>query len=835
MTVSAQEGQYPTTVREWEHLLTRALLRADGMVSDPIRSFEITPETLAQHCGLGPEHAHSAEAAFRQALKADPYLHWSLQNGTARAPSNQVPNCMAMLAMSLLVDSLLDGTYSGNNQYREKLAQWLGINRSFTNLSGIAKMWIGLVGWLEERITAGEPYKALILPEAPQSWTHIGYTRYLSFPTKRDVALLKKVIEKQPKAAEDALTLVVILDGLMGSALVSYGMQAAFQDFRTALRGGGVSADHRFWRLVLRARALAGHVDAPAATLRMDFDEDGERHYRLTTVGSCDAWCPADIGDAAANCHLQASPNLGPAARRGILFFRSSGLATWTASSEPPVGIGPFHVAIADRHLRLASGALATFRKSGTWHVTAETVAASTLYDILRRTGLASSKSSVRTIALADGVHVGRAWLGLPRYLPVVEGVESEISVVRAGGGSSSLNCTGGVLTANGPIEGDFAIGDKTGRWSRRASFVPQAAVHAQLDGAAYRLEEQREWLMRPGSPAQACADNLSWEEEPYRFQDMIEAVYASARSGISEGDLVGLIARAAGARTWDMLRTLQESRVLATRLRERWRGRTFTLCPPTLSDIDLGGAPGVLVSGAMPSRLEADFRQTVEMHGGRPFRRIETGSLAPPLLGSAGISALTLSRALGWTAAPLPVLPSGSAANMLVETSVIGENYELKSEWDWALGRFRVGCVAPGPVSLMRLAHPAGRDHDIYRVIGARRRAFNSRFAAIIDAHQQASQPLFRLGEAGLERIAAEGALPLEVAWALRVRVLANGGASEAGWAYPASGRDIGWLRNLLPGIIEGACADPADPALSYRRGRGARRPLWSAGGIAA
>lgn len=239
MTDSAQESQYPTTLQEWEHLLTRALLRADRMVSDPIRSFEITPETLAQHCGLGPEHARGAEAAFRRALKADPYLHWSLQNGTARTPSTEVPNCMAILAMSLLVDSLLDGTYSGSNQYREKLAQWLGDGRSFMNLSGIASMWIELVGWLDERIAAGEPFRALILPDAPRSWTHIGYTRYLSFPTKRDVALLRKIIEKNPKAADDASILVCSSTGSWNPRRSLTACGRPFRIFARRLEGTG--------------------------------------------------------------------------------------------------------------------------------------------------------------------------------------------------------------------------------------------------------------------------------------------------------------------------------------------------------------------------------------------------------------------------------------------------------------------------------------------------------------------------------------------------------------------------------------------------------------------
>jgi hypothetical protein len=315
----------------------------------------------------------------------------------------------------------------------------------------------------------------------------------------------------------------------------------------------------------------------------------------------------------------------------------------------------------------------------------------------------------------------------------------------------------------------------------------------------------------------------------------MLEAVYASARSGITEGDLVGLIARSANGRTWDMLRTLQESTTVEARLRERWRGRTFTLGKPTLIEIHIGGEPGVLVSGAIPSRLEDDFRQTVGLQGGRPFRRLSLASFSPPLLGAAAVSAEAIAAALGWRVVPPPVLPSGTSSNRLIETSVLGDSYAVASEWDWAAGRFRVGGVPAGPVSLVRLVHPGGRDHDIYRVTGARRRSFNSRHAAILDAHQQAGRPLFRLAEGGLARISAEGALPLEIARALRVRALANGGVSDGGWNYMAERRDIAWLRGMLPGIIAGVAPPAADPALTYRRGRGARRPIWNEGGVAA
>ena len=66
---------------------------------------------------------------------------------------------------------------------------------------------------------------------------------------------------------------------------------------------------------------------------------------------------PRDIGVALAANVLLNSPNLGPGAHRGILFFQSVGLASWTATGEPPVGAGKYHVWIAARHERLASGA----------------------------------------------------------------------------------------------------------------------------------------------------------------------------------------------------------------------------------------------------------------------------------------------------------------------------------------------------------------------------------------------------------------------------------------------------------------------------------------------
>lgn len=826
----------PTTLHHWELTLTRALLRADGGNTDAIRSFEITPETLAAYCGLGPEYAGTAEAAFKAALRADRHLVWCLQHGAYRLPGTDQPNCIAILALSLLVDSLLDGVYENKGQYRAKLSEWLSIDKSFTDLRGIASMWRTLEAWLDGRATIGAPFRRLILPEIPASWTHIGYTRYLSFPTKRDIRLLVKQIGRNPKASVDAAALVLQLDPIVRTSEASHGLKAAFEDFKTALRSGAASVDHRFWRLVTRAREQVGHVAPAPGSLVMEFDEDGYRSYRVGGAGDKMTKL-ALLGSAVASVAIADSVNLGPSIRRGALLFRSSGLANWNAIGELPPGNGPFHLAIANRHLPLVGSAILDFVASGGWSVTAQPIPTGTVSDALRRIGFTNAKQTVRTIGLVDGIRVGSGWLGQPRYLPYLEGASRDVEVAAVDGGEPGrLVWRNGDLRADSPVDGQFSIADTSAHWSRRASFVSLAEVHSGFDAVAYSLPAQAEWRL---TSTQRCSrtDALSveWDNARYANQDMIEALYASSRAGQAEGDAIAVIGRAAKSQCWDMLRSLQEASFFDARPRERWRGRVFTLGRPTLTKIRIGETSAVVVSGAIATRLETDLRTTAALQGGAAFRRVSEDSLAPPLLGAIGVDIDALSIALGWPVVDPPIQPDGAVASRLIETKVRDDAYQASSWWDWSLGRFRIGAVPGGPVSLTRLVHPGGLDHDIYRVEGRTVRSFHSRQAAILDAYAQAGLPLFRYEQGYVTRLAVEGALPLELAAALRVRSLSNGGGTIGGWRYRVTKHDAVWLARLLPGVIDGVRDDAGnDAAMSYRRGRSARRPLWSEGRVA-
>lgn len=839
MTEDVQlSSSIPTTLHEWERTLSRALLRADDRDSDAIRSFEITPETLALHCGLDAEHAEAAEVAFRRALQNDQHLNWCLQHGTFKTPGTDQPNCLSMLALTLLVDSHLDGVYEEKGQYRAKLAEWLHTDRRFMDLRGIATMWGELVAWLDARIAAGAPFRRLVLPEIPTTWTHIGYTRYLSFPTKRDLRLLTKQIGRLPRAGFDPAALVAQLDPVVRTVAASQGMKIAFDDFKTALRSGAASVDHRFWRLVVRARGQCGHAAAVPATLLMEFDEDGNRQFRIGATSDNVVAQPAFLGSAVASPGVAESLNLGPAIRRGVLFFRSSGLASWTGTGEPPPGSGPFHVGIASRHARLAAGSIIDLVSSGSWLVSSQPVPSGTVADLLRRIGISDAKHTVRTIGLVDGIHVGPAWLGQPRYLPYLEGASGNVDVAAIDGGAPDrLSWANGDLRADAPVDGRFVLADASAHWSRRATFVALANIHSASEGAAYGRPAQEEWRL---AGEQRCARTgtcvLGWDETPDPHQDVIEALYASSRSGSLEGEAVAIIGRAHGRRSWDVLRSLQEATFFDARLQERWKGRVFTLRRPTLTEVRTGSGTVVIVSGAVPARLEADFRATVELQGGSPFRRRSDGYLSPPVLGATDIDARRLAEVLGWTVVDAPVVPAGSFGSRLVETKVRGEGYVASSSWDWKLGRFRVGAVTPARVTLTRLVHPGGRDHDLYRVVGRVVRSFHSRHSAILDAYGQAGVPLFRCEDGSIVRNALEGALPLEVAAALRMRTLSNGGAMLDDWGYRVTRSDLAWLVGLLPNLIDGAGAGVlSDSMMAFRRGRGNRRPLWSNGMIAA
>jgi hypothetical protein len=112
---------------------------------------------------------------------------------------------------------------------------------------------------------------------------------------------------------------------------------------------------------------------------------------------------------------------------------------------------------------------------------------------------------------------------------------------------------------------------------------------------------------------------------------------------------------------------------------------------------------------------------------------------------------------------------------------------------------------------------------------------AHATRAAAIVHAYVIAKRAMFRFDGEALVRLTRDGALPLELAAALRLRTLANPGVGEEGYSYPCSPADALWLAGLAPGLIEGVIATAANRSATpwplALRGRGARRAQWIQG----
>ena len=850
MTTESQ-AHLPSRFAEWETaLVARFLMTAEDGDASPIHAFEVTPETLLSAFPEVEATPEEANACFQEAMRTD-YFTWdSLAHGQHRASTKQLPNYFATLAMTLLVDTLLDGQYSGQGQYRDRLRTWLKTSRSLMQLSGIASMWRELASWLDKRVAEGQPFRQLVLPD-PRTWRQIGHTRRLSFPTRADVRFLERVLASSRAGLSDPPGLIRAIGAAIDYHGASWGLEAAFEEFRDAFRRGYASTDHRFWRLVLRsARAIRPNADRQIV-LELEFDEDGNRFFRLGPPGERSRRNPvADLGAAIRTPALQNSANLSAAKTRGILFFRQIGIATWCADSEFPTAT-LMHVGVSRTHISRAAGSLIDFEESGDWLLSLQPVRSATVEDLLQRLQLSRLKTErLVNVSVANGVRTGNGWLGRRPFLPRLD-VESAQVVVRrlSAGTGGNLVVVDGAFAADAVVDGIYDVSLKSAAdhdaagWSRRLRFYPDALPHAEVSGAAYQEEPVREWTMTEAVETSFPQSlQLEWEEDESEFVDLLEAVYAAGRAGLSESELINLVARvtSGGLNPWAVLRSLQEAGFVDARSRARWRGRVWTLGAPCLRLI--GSNSDVLLEGATCQSLQSEFRAVALGAGGRPFRHFGLSQWSVPVIGAAHVNLVELSRRLGLPLTETTCGPKLTAGGL--ETSaIIGEHHVLASSWDWDLGRFVTSDVRPDAVSLTRWVHPGGRDHDVYRVSSPNHvSAHATRNAAIVSAFLVAQKSLFEVSGDRLSTIAVEGALPLEIARWLRVAELAGGGPDDDGcYVYPLARVNPSRIDDALPGLLDGVSRAArnlrtpigVEAILAARRSGGRVRAGWIAGEV--
>lgn len=744
--------------------------------------------------------------------------------------------CFAYLALTIFVDSQLNGDDAdGSSEFRPKLAAFLGVDRSFSKLSGVASMWKSLRDWLARQAKSGKPFRKLILPD-DDGWVQIGYSLRLSFPSRRDHTFLGNFFDQYPGITADERAMLATLRNLVDRSSASPGLHDAFDEFHHAyLSGQRTLADHRFWKFVLSV-AEARNLDMPAdVSLEIYPDEDGLLQFKLDVAGKSDGKSVHPTLQSA----LEAVGKLGASTLRqvaeaGYVVFKRVGTARWSAVPRFSDCRGEVKVGLCRRLTAAVGSKLGRLQPSGDWSLTIAPVSIAKVEDALRRL-LAKGEmpSIIAGVTVSGGVRTGHHWLGRRTVLPKIETDLGLPTIGTEGAADTPPVCEEiepnlYAIKAERALAGTFELRDSA-TTATRLQFVADSFVHDARPPT--NVVEMPEWMDTVELRSHTAEPPQNWDEVQEPLDDLLEAIYAGGRRGWSESDLIPLLERVLPEEInrWDFLRSLQDATALTPFLRARFRGRLWTLSPVTLVPLRSRTQDFVLIDGCMPALLLRDFKRVVEALGGRPFRRM-TSPWGVPLIGATGAPIEKLRERLDW--------PTKKATMPGRRPAAFGDAplrrldaYQHAYAWSWDAGRF-TSDGSHSPVGLARWVHLGERDHDVYVVSGpTHERKFLSRCSAIVYAHMLAGRAMYRFDSGQLVRLGRDGFLPDQISQWLRYENLAHAGPSASGaYGYTARQEQVTTIATLLPGAIDAGVTQRAsrDFIASARRSGFAERLVF-------
>jgi hypothetical protein len=845
-------GALPNTYLEWETVLTRHFLSIGEGDASPLRSFEMTDFTLTEAAGLEWELRERVVEAFRSMLaERESSLVAALQHAEYRRYSgDDVPGCFTYLALTMLVEGMIDPDASGN-EFRPKLTSFLKLDRAFSNLAGINRMWVDLGEWLKVRSQKGLPFRTLELPPEEDWRKQIGFSVRLSFPSRKDKSVVQHFLAENPGVLGSPLEFLDrfrrVADGSKSSAY----LKSAYRDFsRSYLKGHRALSDHRFWRLV-QAISLGRRTSSPLElSLEMVRDEDDLWSFVVTEaatgrlLGSY-----GTLAQAVAACSAKEGHELRRAIDLGVIFFRQTGHARWEAMPILAEGLNKVVVGLSSRVAGKVGAKLGPLEQSGDWSLS-RIVPAGTAGDRLGAiVKLPKPEEQIRNVRVFGGVRSAGEWLGRPSFLPNVAADASGLSIVPRGAvNDGTVRCEEEVagtyaIRSDRPLDGPYIVQPAADEdrgspsWSRSLTFVRDAHVHQSLAGA--KGTAVAEWSDVVTMRDKVVSPVGGWSAIDPRLDDLIEAVYAGGSSGWNEGELIPMLADilSGDASPWDILRGLQEATMLEPYLKPGWKGRTWMLRRPTLASLGSPATGLVVVDGCIAARQTEDFRVTVAALGGKAFRSNGVARWSPPLVGATEVDPAELTSRLRWAEGTVGV-PGGASASF-VQTPISHEFYAPASHWSWKRRHFVTARDDEAEaVRIARWRNLGDRDHDVYVVVARGQEfRFASRQAAIVHAHVLRRTAMFDFDDGMIVRSSEEGALPVPIASWLRYRNLSNAGASgRRHYAYPARTADLPRLHGLLPGILVADAPQSAfEAGNAFRRSGGTARLLWINEGVRA
>lgn len=849
MVILHRSRAVPTSARDVERLLTVHYLRADGKDGGgAIRYVDATDPELNE--ALGRDDGF--EALVRACGSASEVARVLADGFVGKWPDPEAPGFFRFLIMCCAVVARSDAN-SATKNFRVNLSAAFGNGATFNTLDALPTLWKRLATWCAFKRKAGEPIREVVLPEQ-HKWARtlkfVGLTQAITFPAWRDLQHMRSVVGhdltlqgiENPFEAAKRLPRLIEHDHQFSDA-----MREAVEEYRRLYEAcASMLHLHRFWKAirgVLGARARKPSRSKLEPRIELSFSLDlYDTTMSISLVDADSGWLvegeEAKFSDSVEqvtkalpqwfhNRGFQATAN--PIVRvfsEGAVPFFEEGLGIWVASHRRPLHERRCIVL----HTNRGGGRIGRIAPPSRWFgdrcavsdvLTAEQVRS--VFDelawFLGTEGRFPSRPSEPR--MIGGFKTGSAYLGRPALLPRIEAPEGgtlrllaspadqhEVEVTLSSDGRHRISTS---RTISGlrqlryeeqPLEGIEPL-----IWQKTLTFVPSAYEHEKLgvpDSKRWvRLEEYvtekgKEVPIAFEHEARGEAWAIDDEESVRRFEDFLEALYASGRCGWAEPELIETMREVLGPNQpspWDVLRSLEESSWLVCRHAVAWRARRWWLQPPRLFVPREQSHRVALLGGSTPESIRRRFSATATNLGATFEERRGVGPYSPQLLVACGIDAHLLAEELGWPLEPIPEWPFSPAPSGWPMEVLDPGSHEIAGSWDWRRGRFGTNSVfTPGPVRLERFTRARRDRPDLFVVTSEHpgsRWVGSSRIVAIVEAHRRARTPLFCLEGSRLMRRPRDGHLPLPLAQAACLRLGRASGpvrsGDEWGYAYPA------------------------------------------------
>ena len=787
---------------KYEEALTRHYLRSDGgFGSAPLSFLDASGPELARAVGKGPEEAGDVLAEFLAMFRRNE-LVWALSHGYAPAPPAGVraPGFLNFLILSCHVASVAPDV-SSSGDYRDRLQEILGLETRILTLSGLRQLWERLPRWIEDKRSRGQSYRRVVLPDYG-TMRQIGYSVRIAFPSRHDLGKMERLFgcfaESGTPKPNDLIAMVV---PELNRHNWSPGFVEAFADFHARRKmGERLLADHPFWLgiLGLRPRVSASTAEA-VFDIVLGTDSDGRNWFSVRTdvpqiserlAGRSDTTGIVEFEAARSEIlHFLAHPPSSVpswavrAFTDGVIPFSEIEWGVWQAERVPTGA----RVRLLVRGDHLKRHGLPSAGNDG-WRLLEPVGHAEALVILERMLGRREPTPELARIRICGGVRMDKAYLGRPGFLPVIEAVEGcHATPVAFDGSDGAVTATTNdgtiALEANKPVEGAWRVSIREGD---AVQAEPNLVFEANARECLIPDPEELAKGWRPDEPGLAACAAMevglaaappTLEATATRLSDLLEALFAKGARGLSEQEIVPLIAPRLPEpyAVWDILQLLADSGWMEPRISREWRARRWFLRPPRL--LTYRGEDAVLLDGAAPELTRRRFEAVVRSLQGTVEWRKAPGAWAIAAGIARGVSPEKLSEFIGLplSRATVEVPPIGMPIQF--RPTLYGESHRVvAATWDWSRKRFSKGFGRdPGAVRLERLATPMPNAADIYRVTSDDdvKHALDGRSAAILMAHRLAGKAAFRYrpDEGVVERVSMNGALPAQIARYLMLR----------------------------------------------------------------